>query len=69
VYFFTNRRQRFIEQGAKIYVSSTVNFVKTSTEERLVVFKRKRPKFKADMAIFATLYSFIQILRFKIDVT
>lgn len=68
VYFFTNRRQRFIEEGAKIYVSDTVIFVKTSTEERLVIFKRKRPKFNADMAIFATKYSFIQILQFKNDV-
>jgi hypothetical protein len=69
VYLFTNLRQRFIEDGAKIYVKNTAKFLKTSTEKRLVIYKIKRPKFNVDMAIFATLYSFIQILQFQNDVT
>jgi hypothetical protein len=68
-YYSTNRRQKFIEEGAQIYISNTVKFVKTSTEKRLVIFKGKRPKFKVDMAIFATQYSFTQILHFENGVT
>jgi len=58
-----------LKRGRKFMSATAVKSVKTSTEERLVIFRRKSPKFNVNMAIFATLYSLYKFSISKNDVT